>query len=1477
MNHKSAYRLCTVILCILLFMGIPLNSFAESSGVYELKESTKTLTVSLKLSETPPDGGEITKIVDWGGAQIGAKVTGKYVSLYTWDIENSAWELAFPKISYKYGVNVRLAEYESEGNSYYALGLTHSLLAYGCLYTHSGNTLSLYELEGVSYEGYYESDAYPRLFNKQITAISDAMIAEGKSIEPIAKPKKGSGGLIYNEGDITGQEEAYLLSQSVNRTYYKNYTSDKSFEDIYSDLMQWQGDGSDQTDSFHSRDWQMPWEDHDWADNYAEILNAYLVVPESGDYVFWFSADEKGALWLGDSSDSVNLIAQVDQAVTQGSYDVYSCQKSEPVYLEKDKVYCMRALHVEETGNDHFSIAWSKPGMSQDYPTEEVPTECLSAPSTGEIGVLPRSITVDTDPIIPYEDLTDLISGIDLQESASLLKTASTTSDSSSSAEESAMVQGDPLIPMTLSDFEYIEAQKLYHDTHKVLGDLYIFTAQHTWPDLSIVTGLTPQYGWSYEVESASPQRFFSNTESRWYGIYEDGITAFPAITTQPESVNAIVGDSVTISCEIDAATSYNWYKDSELYSQDSNTVSISSATQDDSGEYYCTAWNRFGSVTTDMATVTIYNEGEPIITQIPKASDLVYGQSLAASTLSGGEAIYLGEPVSGSFDWTDSSILPHAGLSSYGVTFNPSDSETYHSVTCNVSVITAKAHATITWPSASDITYGDSISSSELSGGSASFNGETVEGTFLWANSSLCPNAGTDSYTVIFTPESNNFSSETDQVNVITQKADATMIWPTASGLTFGDSLADSSLSGGSASFGGETVEGTFTWKDSTVSPNAGTNSYTVVFTPQSSNFNTLTHNVSVVTAKADLVVTWPNASSIYLGSSLSEATLNGGSATYRGNAVNGTFHWDTPTLVPSLGSRSYSMSFTPDDSVNYNGAASSVSISTIVKTTDQGTSVVDSITNSGVSVPSSDEAAINRFVSSGIADGWWDKMLGVYGLYGGTASSSSINWKRPGTYDVSWSGDINYNKLGIRSSDFSGRGELIGLTYGANDDGLLGSMNIHYSTYLVEGYSCHRGRSIIWMGGAGSGGAKIKANSATMGFNTSTKTLMTSFSTTQPTKFSGTNRDHDLYMAQKLGISQELYFNGVLSKQKNNAEQNYDKLAVQNLLLLSESKAVNDGSHSSSDQHGFFSAGYALTKAEAASFNSAVHHLMQALGREGVSASDESNKIITALEDTGIDVPASAQVAISEFVSSGIGDGWWDKMEGIYGLYGGTAESTAINWKNPGTHDIEWSGNITFSDEGVRSTDFTGRGILNGLTYGDGESLEYSDAHFSTYVCEGNAISNKNRGIIWIGAVGQTHVTNWDKGPAFLMDWFGGGSSGNVESHFSSTIRETKSNDEGRNHIFYIGECSNMDESLIVNGTVVDHTELESHTYGTLGSGVEVKLLAGDLTLNDDYVTMPSNDLHGFFSAGYSLTEAETVSFNKAVHKLMQALGRE
>jgi hypothetical protein len=91
-------------------------------------------------------------------------------------------------------------------------------------------------------------------------------------------------------------------------------------------------------------------------------------------------------------------------------------------------------------------------------------------------------------------------------------------------------------------------------------------------------------------------------------------------------------------------------------------------------------------SDTVSQAYTLTINQATPTVTAWPAASPITVGQTLASSNLSDGAA-----SVAGSFAWTTPSTIPAAGTDSESVTFTPSDTTDYITVT-GTSMVTVNA-----------------------------------------------------------------------------------------------------------------------------------------------------------------------------------------------------------------------------------------------------------------------------------------------------------------------------------------------------------------------------------------------------------------------------------------------------------------------------------------------------------------------------------------------------------------------------------------------------------------------------------------------------------------------------------------------------------------------------------------------------------------------------------------------------------------
>ena len=236
-------------------------------------------------------------------------------------------------------------------------------------------------------------------------------------------------------------------------------------------------------------------------------------------------------------------------------------------------------------------------------------------------------------------------------------------------------------------------------------------------------------------------------------------------------------------------------------------------------------------------------------------STSLTYNGSAQAPTITAaaGSTSYTGAISYGNYTGTGSynSATAPTAVGSYSVTVSIASTSTNVAASQTINFTIGKATPTInTVPSATAITYGQTLASSTLSSGSAS-----VAGSFAFTTPSTAPSVGTYSAGYTFTPsDAINYNNVTGSVNVTVNKATPTInAAPSTTTITYGQTLASSTLSGGSAS-----VAGTFAFTTPSTAPFAGTYSAGYTFTPSdATNYNNATGSVNVTVNKISLTIT--------------------------------------------------------------------------------------------------------------------------------------------------------------------------------------------------------------------------------------------------------------------------------------------------------------------------------------------------------------------------------------------------------------------------------------------------------------------------------------------------------------------------------------------------------------------------------------------------------------------------------------------
>ena len=114
-------------------------------------------------------------------------------------------------------------------------------------------------------------------------------------------------------------------------------------------------------------------------------------------------------------------------------------------------------------------------------------------------------------------------------------------------------------------------------------------------------------------------------------------------------------------------------------------------------------------------------------------------------------------------------------GLGETTITATIEDNEHYHYTTTEASYkLTVNPVTTVvtTAPTAAELTYGQKLSESKLTGGVAVGHGSSVAGNFAWKEPDLVPNASENGeYDVVFTPTDTNYGKSTCKVTIKVNK----------------------------------------------------------------------------------------------------------------------------------------------------------------------------------------------------------------------------------------------------------------------------------------------------------------------------------------------------------------------------------------------------------------------------------------------------------------------------------------------------------------------------------------------------------------------------------------------------------------------------------------------------------------------------------------------------------------------------------
>ena len=220
---------------------------------------------------------------------------------------------------------------------------------------------------------------------------------------------------------------------------------------------------------------------------------------------------------------------------------------------------------------------------------------------------------------------------------------------------------------------------------------------------------------------------------------------------------------------------------------------------------------------------------------------------------------------VKGTLKWADPDCIPTAGTTQAGWVFKPDDSKYYEDLTGTAAITVARATpAVVTVPTVAERVYNPAVAlaDSDMTGGSVTgADGNSLAGTWSFTGTNIIPTVNNEGYQAAFTPaDTANYNTVTRTITVkVTKTSPVIAENPTASVIIYGQTLSDSTLTGGKATYktaDGTEVAGTFVWKNGTTKPavgDSGKTEYDVTFTPSdTANYNAVGIKLSLTVNKA-------------------------------------------------------------------------------------------------------------------------------------------------------------------------------------------------------------------------------------------------------------------------------------------------------------------------------------------------------------------------------------------------------------------------------------------------------------------------------------------------------------------------------------------------------------------------------------------------------------------------------------------------
>lgn len=240
-----------------------------------------------------------------------------------------------------------------------------------------------------------------------------------------------------------------------------------------------------------------------------------------------------------------------------------------------------------------------------------------------------------------------------------------------------------------------------------------------------------------------------------------------------------------------------------------------------------------------------------PNIIAWPTVQPVTYGTKLNVTMLSGGEA-----DVEGYFDWnTDLAQEFVPGTYTLGVRFVPANLNIYAKVFDSVEVIVNKAPQTIVWNNNfENVLVSDTIVLNAFAQTTITYEVLDIEVATLEGNILSFHRGGTINVTAYAEEDAYYLADTLVRELIVTPAKPIIYAWPTASGITYGQLLGESILTGGEAS-----TDGIFEWVDPKETFEVGVFPALVRFTPDDqASFDIVENQIEIRVTPALQTIEW-------------------------------------------------------------------------------------------------------------------------------------------------------------------------------------------------------------------------------------------------------------------------------------------------------------------------------------------------------------------------------------------------------------------------------------------------------------------------------------------------------------------------------------------------------------------------------------------------------------------------------------------